>query len=63
MLSNECKTFFPILRLYIPTVTCLEIPKIEKHIPMYNIHGLYGDQNISVGKIDVLCTIIRSTVF
>ena len=37
---------------------------------MYNVHGLYGDQNISVGKIDVcvevcvvLCTIIRSTVF
>ena len=36
---------------------------------MYNVHGLYGDQNISVGKIDVcvevcvVCTIIRSTVF
>ena len=23
MLSNECKTFFPISRLYIPTVPCI----------------------------------------
>ena len=52
---------------------CLEIPKIEKHIGMYNIHGLYwySDQNINLGKIDVcvevcvasMYNLIRSRVF